>query len=270
MSLLLKGGQYFGKEVKERENDFLKFTITHYQPGTAITEHYHENHYLSLLINGKYQEQHKSEDALLESGSVIFRPSGYNHANNFGKAGGACFNIEFKENWQQNINLKLSLPAKHIVYKTGSLPAIYKLLYAFNNSFVASSEADIYFELVLDWLCWVNQPVPVKPKSGWIEKVMLIIQNEPENHHTIQALADRVCTHPIYLARAFKQKTGLTIGEYQLKFKLEKAVALLFNTNLPVSEIAFLAGFFDAAHFIHSFKFIYQTTPQTFRLGVKG
>jgi AraC-like DNA-binding protein len=247
MSSLLTEGQYFGWVVQDLENEFFKLTKTHYLPETDIEEHYHENNYISLLINGGYVEQYKKDNALIEAGNIIFRPAGYNHSNNFGQAGGACFNIEFKYNWQQNIDFGLQLPAKHTIYKTGSLPSIYKLLYFFNHAFNKPAEENIYFEFVLDWLFQINKQVPVKSKLAWIEKVMSIIESEPGIHHTIHSLAARVFTHPIYLARAFKEKTGFTIGEYQLKAKLDKAMVLLFNTNFPVNDIAFETGFTDAA-----------------------
>src|ERR1700712_710356 len=96
MAIALSPGNYFGIEKKFNEHPFFKLNITHYAPFASIQEHYHENTYLSLLINGKYQEVSSNNENILSPGQVILRPSGYNHANHFPGIGGSCMNIEFK------------------------------------------------------------------------------------------------------------------------------------------------------------------------------
>jgi AraC family transcriptional regulator len=75
--------------------------------------------------------------------------------------------------------------------------------------------------------------------------------------------------HPVYLANAFKKKTGLTIGEFQIGVKLEMALCSLLNTSLPIHEIAIQSGFYDPPHFVHAFKYAYKISPQKFRVRLK-
>jgi transcriptional regulator GlxA family with amidase domain len=72
------------------------------------------------------------------------------------------------------------------------------------------------------------------------------------------------------MARAFKERTGYTIGEYQLKSKLTHAQQLLINSRLSVTEISMATGFFDTAHFIRTFVAVFGFTPRKFRLMINS
>jgi AraC-like DNA-binding protein len=261
MSVKLYEGEHFGKEIRALENDCFKWTLNSYESGTIVQKHHHENNYLSLLINGNYNEKNKYENTIIETGSLIFRPSQYSHCHDLKVNHYSAFNIEFKENWKQQVDFNFKLPSKSIIYKAGCFSSVYKLFYYFINNYTE----DFLSEFVLDWLVEVNKNPLLNTSLPWLKKTKEILEKELDVHHTIQSISEKVFIHPIYLAGAFKKKTGSTIGEYQMKVKLEKAVLLLFNTKKPVNEIAFEAGFYDAAHLINSFRAVYQTTPNKFR-----
>lgn len=265
MVLNLKEGEYLGQHLKSLDYSFLNLSMTSYEPGCEIVNHYHDNDYISILVKGQYHEKNKVENNLVTAGEILFRPQAYNHENQFQKWGGTCFNIEFKYEWQKEIDTRLVLPNKFAKYKTGTFPSLYKLLVHFQNQ----KENDMTVEFICDWLFELNQKQISKGHLPWIEKIIKILENETNGFHTIQSLAERVHVHPIYLARAFKQKKGITIGEFQLKIKLQNAISMLMNSVLSISEISFLNGFFDDAHFIRSFKSVYAISPHQFRLSIK-
>ncbi|NSL86861.1 helix-turn-helix transcriptional regulator [Chitinophaga solisilvae] len=264
MSIILSPGNYFGNEQQFNEDDSFKLNITIYQPETHIHEHYHENAYLSLLINGSYEEVSKGRDTEIAPGEILFRPAGYSHANNFHHTGGKCLNIEFKEEWLRRAEVFRILPDKAAVYKAGTFDYLYRLLYAFSNNNIVNSE-----EYMLLWLSEFNTE-KIPERLPWLPQVKAILENEFEVHHTIKSIAARVFVHPVYLARAFKEREGITIGDYQLKMRLRKAAALLFTTTLPVTDIAFTAGFSDAPHLVRAFRANYHTTPHKFRSLLKS
>lgn len=265
MLLNLKEGEYLGQCMKSMGTSFFNLSITSYNPYCEIVKHYHDNNYISILIKGQYLEKNKVESNLISAGEILFRPQAYNHENQFENLGGTCFNIEFKSEWQKEIDTPLVLPNKFTNYKTGAFPSLYKLLVHFQNQNIG----DVAFEFICDWLFELNQKNLSKGHLPWIEKIIQILENETDCFHTLQSLSERVCVHPIYLARAFKEKKGLTVGEFQLKMKLENATSMLMNSILAISEISFLNGFFDDAHFIRSFKSVYSISPHQFRLSVK-
>jgi AraC family transcriptional regulator len=261
MLIKLDEGQYFGEQLSTLENGLFKCSISAYLPGEKIGRHYHENNYLSLLVRGAYSEKSKSGDELLQAGNIIFRPSSYDHANDFQPAGGRCLNIELKQGWKEQADFDLKLPASTQVFPTGSLASFYKLF----RYFTMQAGDELCSEMILHCFHEMNAPFRLPSSLPWVEKVKAIIDGEPGTQHTLESISGRVFVHPVYLAAAFKSKTGLTVGEYQLRGRLKRSVALLFNTKMPVNEIAAQSGFYDPAHFVRSFRLAYGMPPQRFR-----
>ncbi len=57
-----------------------------------------------------------------------------------------------------------------------------------------------------------------------------------------------------HLARAFRDETGRTIGEYVTLASRERACALLNTTDLPIHAVAAQAGFSSTASFSYAFR----------------
>lgn len=265
MATILSSGNYFGIERKQEESTCFKLNITRYDPFTDIDRHYHENAYLSLLINGKYREINSKAEQDLLPGELIFRPSGYDHANHFPASGGSCLNIEFKPEAIYGLIGKAVVPRTTVIYPAGAFEYLYKLLYCFVNDL----GDDLREDYILNWLAGQTEQ-RIATRLLWLPRVKEILEHELEERHSIADLAARVHVHPVYLARAFKEREGLTPGEYLLKMRLKKAVELLFRTSQSVSAVAYATGFSDAAHFIRSFRLCYPSSPHKFRAALKS
>lgn len=68
-----------------------------------------------------------------------------------------------------------------------------------------------------------------------------------------------------YVCTLFRQATGITMKEYQLSIRIQKASRLLGETGKSVAEIAALTGFYDAFHFSKLFKREKGISPLKFR-----
>lgn len=68
-----------------------------------------------------------------------------------------------------------------------------------------------------------------------------------------------------YLSRQFKQFTGISPTEYIKNFRFAKAVEMLKDTNIPVSDIAMEVGFEDPAYFTRQFRQILGKSPSEYR-----
>ncbi|RKN75139.1 helix-turn-helix transcriptional regulator [Ulvibacterium marinum] len=263
---VLSEGQFFGKSLKIGSNDVFEFSLTEYGKDSFINYHYHTNNYLSVLVEGSYLEKNKQEILPIKSGDILFRPYLYSHQNLFINSKGTCFNVEFKMDWEQKLGIKLKLPKKYVRYESATLPSLFTLL----RGFKLGIETDITSELIYDWLFTANQKNLNHSHLPCVSSAAKILDGELSEYHSLKGIAERIHVHPVYLARAFKKKKGLTVGEYQLRSKLTNAVFLLLNTSKTISDISFENGFYDDAHFIRSFKATYKISPYQFRLQIKS
>jgi len=69
-----------------------------------------------------------------------------------------------------------------------------------------------------------------------------------------------------HFAREFKRTTGTTPHQYLIKFRVERAKALLARNDLPLIEVGLQAGFSHQSHFTRLFRRVTGTTPNAYRL----
>lgn len=68
-----------------------------------------------------------------------------------------------------------------------------------------------------------------------------------------------------YLTTFFKQRAGISLKQYILQIKMERAKADLSETTEPVSRIAFGLGFADAHNFSNAFRKVTGLSPSEYR-----
>jgi len=78
-------------------------------------------------------------------------------------------------------------------------------------------------------------------------------------------LAAAVKATPERLLSAFKQTTGLTLQQYRLRARVERARQLLVDGRLPIKAVGQDSGFYDQAHLTRAFRAAYGTTPSRYR-----
>jgi AraC family transcriptional regulator len=69
-----------------------------------------------------------------------------------------------------------------------------------------------------------------------------------------------------HFAREFKRTTGTTPHQYLIKFRIERAKALLAKNDLPLTEVSLRSGFSHQSHFTRLFRRVTGTTPHSYRL----
>lgn len=101
--------------------------------------------------------------------------------------------------------------------------------------------------------------------SEIVEMIRQKIQEDYKNEVTLDKLSQYVGRSKNWICRTFKQTTGMTINLYLNKVRIDKAAALLVNTNLGISDISHAVGYNNIYHFINSFKKMVGTSPGNFR-----
>ncbi|HIW73647.1 MAG TPA: AraC family transcriptional regulator [Firmicutes bacterium] len=82
---------------------------------------------------------------------------------------------------------------------------------------------------------------------------------------SVEALCERYHTNHTTLLRDFRRLTGMTVGRYILKYRLDLAKEALLFTSLTVDEIAEKCGFKQASYFSRVFRREAGVPPGRFR-----
>ena len=73
-----------------------------------------------------------------------------------------------------------------------------------------------------------------------------------------------------HFAREFKRTTGTSPHQYLIKFRVERAKALLAENELPLTEVGLRSGFSHQSHFTRLFRRLTGTTPLSYRLRLQA
>lgn len=82
---------------------------------------------------------------------------------------------------------------------------------------------------------------------------------------TGQELASQMKMGYETLRKQFKVSTGLSIGQYAIRVRVNRAKALLLHSNLPLEKLAFQLGYPDCFSFCKQFKQHTGLSPSQFR-----
>jgi transcriptional regulator GlxA family with amidase domain len=80
-----------------------------------------------------------------------------------------------------------------------------------------------------------------------------------------EALAGYIGLSRRQLERLFAKHLGRTPAQYYLELRLERARHLLYQTTMPIMNIAFACGFVSASHFSTCYRQMYGKTPRAER-----
>ena len=82
---------------------------------------------------------------------------------------------------------------------------------------------------------------------------------------TLDQIALKFHYTPEYTSKLIKETTGYTLTQILQRVRMNRAQALLSDTNISVNNIATEVGYQNIEHFIRTFKKEFQMTPTEFR-----
>lgn len=98
-----------------------------------------------------------------------------------------------------------------------------------------------------------------------ISRALHIIHTSVSDDWSTGALAQRVGLSRSAFAEKFKSHVGVSPGEYLQTRRLERAAALLRDTDIDVAAAAELVGYASAPSFTKAFRNKYSVSPQAYR-----
>lgn len=121
----------------------------------------------------------------------------------------------------------------------------------------------------------------VTKTAGTNEKIITLFMEALNNYFTsltkgfspealtLKRIAQQLHIHPNYLSNLVKTQSGKTVACIIRERLVLEAKALLCNSNMSISEIAYYLQFKDSSNFAKFFKSNTRKTPTIFRLSFK-
>jgi AraC-like DNA-binding protein len=117
--------------------------------------------------------------------------------------------------------------------------------------------------------CWEDQFKDTEDiyteKRNMLAQALNYIEENFNSELRVQELACRVYLSPDYFRKLFKEVTGLSPIEYINKVRLSKALKILEDNSICISEAAEMVGINDINYFSRLFKANFGCSPTEFR-----
>lgn len=81
----------------------------------------------------------------------------------------------------------------------------------------------------------------------------------------VEQLAEELGVSYPYFRRLFREQTGMSAKQCQMRVRIQRASDFLVNTDRSIKEIAALLGFHSAFHFSTQFRELIGSSPAEYR-----
>jgi AraC-like DNA-binding protein len=107
--------------------------------------------------------------------------------------------------------------------------------------------------------------LPVQPTAP-VARSVRFVETHFNQQITLDDMAAAAGISKFYFSREFKEQTGLAPGVFLRGYRVVRAMDDLLNSTERIGEIAFAAGYQNAAAFSRAFHKVTGSTPYLFRM----
>jgi AraC-like DNA-binding protein len=107
--------------------------------------------------------------------------------------------------------------------------------------------------------------LPIQPTAP-VARSVRFVEMHFDQQITLDDLAAAAGISKFYFSREFKEQTGLAPGLFLRGYRLVRAMDDLLSSTERIGEIAFAAGYRNAAAFSRAFRKVTGSTPHLFRM----
>ena len=223
---------------------------------SRIPEHSHDWPLLSIFVIGAYANETELGTEFIDGPSAIFYSAGAAHRNTIGSEGFEQIEIEFDPAW-----LGRPLPSHAPVRRWigGSAGARARHLAQACNAITNEVQLSSLLRAFLE--CASNDVA--RGQTGWVADATRRLRKNPALG--VRRLAHEFDRHPSWLGSAYKAATGEGLPQAAARFRVERAVKLLRETEAPLADVAAAAGFCDQSHMNRTVRTVLGRPPLAVR-----
>lgn len=229
--------------------------------GLRLGRHVHPTGQLVFVLEGGYWERWGRRRLVLSPGSVIFRPPGEPHANEFGDGGALTLLVSYRPE---------RLPALAGCRRPVELPALLADLRS--QVELELRRADETSSLALEGLALllaarVGRFAGSRRRPEWLDEALRHIESRHAEAIGLAEVAAAVEKHRATVATGFRRYLGRSVGQTIRAVQVRQALHRIRTSKRPLAEIAAECGYFDQAHMGRHVKRATGRTPGEIRRG---
>lgn len=225
--------------------------------GTRLRGHGHDVPHLCFLSRGAFWERDRGGSRFVEAGILRSSPAGDEHDMAF-EANSTCLLILVEGD---PAAIAPKLPARRQYVDTRRTRGLIRdLTGALHDRRPPSPFTMETLALELMAGTASHAPCGTEPPP-WLERVKTWIRDSPGKPPAPAELAADAGYHPVYVARAFRRHYGLGLGQYARMVRAEYGRTLLADTEAPLAQVAFRAGYADQSHMTRQIGRVFGATP---------
>ncbi len=274
------------KSAKFVDNFSLEiFRVISFKPGYHFQMHSHKRVELNYILHGSCVMKLENELIKLnQNNSILIFPDSNHDFYVDSKNGVKIIQLEFQIdagfaaaftdvpeseltillNLQTNSNSYLKIPNNPEI--GNCMDRIIKENKLKRTNFQSLSK--LYFLeliLLLSRYNYKQLAITEQQENEYVAKAMNIIHSNYSAKFSVSGLAKKCNISDRYLRKLFKIHLESTPQEYCNNLRINKAVELLADRNIPIKEIAYSVGYSTPQYFSRMFKDKYGFSPQTYR-----
>ena len=235
---------------------FRDFVIkeTAYAPGARQPRHTHDYASVTVVINGQIDETTPHGEHRGHAGSVVLKAAGTAHEDRVGGFGARTLSIQL----QRGLVADRISSRGWMWFEDASVVRAAVAL-------CSAAKRDVE-DRAIDLLAAVDEcRAPQRTWPRWLPAVISRLNESSDEPLRLQPLAETLGLHPVYLSRAFRQHTGMTMSDYLRRVRLTRVRQLLGMSKHSITAIASETGFTDISHLTRTFSDAFGVTPSAFR-----
>lgn len=222
--------------------------------------HSHKEHQILFSYKDSFNLTIENEEITIPPLKAIFIPSGVKHSFNAKRNDSLqYFLLINQEYWvRSKKHFKLDLDDTNYLKFSSSnyTKQIMDDILLSPNTIYQKAVTDIFIAKLIQEL--INQKnhsmLKLKTNDPELKKVLQYINKNFKEKISNQEMAIKFGMTERNLTRKFKKEFGLTIKQYQLQLKIEKANEMIASEKYNLTDIAFHLGFSSLSHFLETYK----------------
>lgn len=246
----------------------LRVTEARFAAHHFLESHAHSRPVVAVILAGSWEEQLGSRVHHCLPGTLQVEPPEECHTNRFHDAGARVLVIEPDPDQETLFSACHAFLTEPSCFDDPGLHAMAnRLALEVNNPDNLSTLAveGIAVDLLASAARLRDQRRDAGAPPAWLLSVQERLHAEFVQPPRLEELARVAGVHPMHLTRGFRRLTGMSVGGYVRRLRLEWCADRLVHSSLPLSEIALRAGYSDQSHFTREFHRWSGLTPRGYR-----